>query len=202
MTTQPPLDRSRLLELVELVGALASGSAALFPTDTLPALACRPLQAHQLWTLKRRPADRPLILMGADPEELLAALAVPIRADWRAMALRHWPGALTLVLPAQGPVAQALHPGGRSLGLRVPSCPAALALLQLTGPLATTSANVSGEPACLTAEESARAFPAVPLLGPLPWPAAAGQGSTVLAWGEDGGWQVLRPGAVMPGSEA
>lgn len=198
MTPPPALDQGRLLKAGDLAEALAAGSAAVFPTDTLPALACRPLEAHQLWTLKNRPADRPLILMGADPEDLLAALALPIRPPWRDMALRHWPGALTLVLPAQGPIAQALHPGGRSLGLRVPACPSALAVLRLTGPLATTSANASGEPACLTAEEAARAFPSLPLLGPLPWPAAAGLGSTVLAWGEEDGWQVLRAGAVMP----
>jgi L-threonylcarbamoyladenylate synthase len=198
MTVPPSFDQGLVLEAADLAGSLAAGSAALFPTDTLPALACRPLNAPLLWTLKNRPADRPLILMGADPEELLAALTVPIRPQWREMALGHWPGALTLVLPAEGPIAQALHPGGRSLGLRVPACPSARALLRLTGPLATTSANASGEPACLTAEEAARAFPTLPLLGPLPWPAAAGLGSTVLAWREGDGWQVLRPGAVMP----
>ena len=74
----------------------------------------------------------------------------------------------------------------------------ALALLELSGPLATTSANVSGQPPATTAEEAARQFADVPLLGPMPWPEAGGMASTVLAWREGGGWQVLRAGALLP----
>ena len=118
------------------------------------------------------------------------------------MAEQGWPGALTLVLPAQGATLQALHPGGTSLGLRVPACPRAQELLRCSGPLATTSANPSGKPAAATAEDAARMFPELALLGPLPWPQEGGQASTVLAWNpseeEPGGWQVLRAGALLP----
>ena len=118
------------------------------------------------------------------------------------MAEQGWPGALTLVLPAQGATLQALHPGGTSLGLRVPACPRAQALLRCSGPLATTSANPSGKPAAATAEDAARMFPELALLGPLPWPQGGGQASTVLAWNPSeavpGGWQVLRAGALLP----
>mgnify|MGYP002630042770 FL=1 len=182
----------------ELAAHLLGGSAALFPTDTLPALASCPSQAHQLWALKHRPAEKPLILMAANAEALLGSIGRPARAEWLAMAAWAWPGAVTLVLPAIGPVAEALNPGGGSLGLRLPACPQALALLELSGPLATTSANVSGQPPATTAEEAARQFAAVPLLGPMPWPEAGGMASTVLAWREGGGWQVLRAGALLP----
>lgn len=199
MSSPSPPPASRLLDAAALAQALAGGSAAIFPTDTLPALASRPSEAPQLWRLKNRPADKPMILMAADPTPLFAALCLPVLPEWERLAERHWPGALTLVLPARGAVAEALHPGGGTLGLRVPACPLALSLLRLTGPLATTSANPSGAPSCLTPEEASAAFPSVPLLGPLPWPTAAGQGSTVLAWtGDDGRWQVLRSGAVLP----
>ena len=181
-----------------LADQLQRGSAALFPTDTLPALAACPNQAHQLWTLKQRPPDKPLILMAASSELLLAALGLPLQPAWLEMAAWAWPGAVTLVLPATGPVAAALNPGGASLGLRLPASPEALALLQLSGPLATTSANLSGCPAATTAEQAAQQFPQVPRLAPLPWPMAGGQASTVLAWGETGQWQVLRAGALLP----
>jgi L-threonylcarbamoyladenylate synthase len=186
------------LEAPALAAWLQRDGAALFPTDTLPALAACPSAADQLWTLKRRPADKPLILMAASSEALLASLGTPLHPEWLEMAAWAWPGAVTLVLPASGPVAEALHPGGRSLGLRLPACPEALALLECSGPLATTSANRSGEPAATTADEAARQFPDVPRLAPVPWPAAAGVASTVIAWRQEGGWRLLRAGAQLP----
>ena len=187
----------------ELSDRLQAGTAALFPTDTVPALAARPEAAAQLWQLKQRPARKPMILMGADPEALFAALGLPIELAWRAMAERCWPGAVTLVLPARGPLARALHGEGSSLGLRIPACPRALELLRRSGPLATTSANRSSEPPCRTAAEAAALFPHLPLLGPVPWPEGSGQPSTVLAWmgaaegrpdGEGGVGEFLKPG--------
>lgn len=166
----------------DLAEWLRAGGAALFPTDTVPALAARPQAVAQLWHLKQRPARKPMILMGADAEALFAALELSIAPEWRAMAERCWPGAVTLVLPARGPLAQALHSEGSSLGLRIPACPLALELLRRSGPLATTSANRSSEPPCRTAAEAATQFPALALLGPVPWPGGSGQPSTVLAW--------------------
>ena len=182
----------------ELAARLQAGAPGLFPTDTLPALAASPGQASLLWSLKQRPADKPLILMAATAEALLEATGMPPRPEWLAMAAWAWPGPVTLVLPANGPVASALNPGGDSLGLRLPACAEAQALLRLSGPLATTSANLSGRPAATTAEQATLQFPGVPLLAPLPWPVAGGQASTVVAWRESGGWQVLRAGALLP----
>jgi L-threonylcarbamoyladenylate synthase len=189
----------RLLGPAPLAAWLSSGQAALFPTDTVPALAARPEHASALWALKQRSLQKPLIVMGADWTQLQPLLGLPWQSDWLAMAETAWPGAVTLVLPAVGPTVEALHPGGSSLGLRVPACDAARELLALSGPLATTSANASGQPAATTALEAAAAFPALPLLAPVPWPVAQGTASTVLAWRpEPAGWQLLRRGAVLP----
>lgn len=185
------------LQARELARSLRSGSAALFPTDTLPALAAAPANASQIWRLKQRPQDKPLILMAADRSQLQQALGQPWQPEWLEAAEVVWPGAVTLVLPASGPWAEALHPGGNSLGLRIPACEPARELLRLSGPLATTSANRSGEPAASSADQAAALFPTVPLLAPLPWPEAAGQASTVLAWSPRG-WRVLRSGASLP----
>ena len=184
----------------ELAERLAAGEAVLFPTDTLPALAARPEAAGLLWELKARPADKPLILMGADLSQLVELLGVPWQQPWLEQARRCWPGAVTLILPISGVITAQLHPGGSSLGLRVPACPPAQELLRRSGPLATTSANRSGQPAATTAAEAAEQFPDLALLEPLPWPAGSGQASTVLAWhgdgqGSAGPWAVLRPGA-------
>jgi L-threonylcarbamoyladenylate synthase len=182
----------------ELAARLQAGEAAILPTDTLPALASRPEAANLLWELKERPRHKPVILMAARGDTLLQCLGRAIEPAWQHMADRYWPGALTLVLPAQGTWLEQLNPGGTTLGLRLPACQAALELLALSGPLATTSANRSGEPACLDHREAAERFPHVGQLGPVPWPAPSGQGSTVIEWMPKGGWKLLRAGAVMP----
>jgi L-threonylcarbamoyladenylate synthase len=192
---------AQVCSAAELSVRLAAGEPALFPTDTLPALAAIPAAAADLWRLKRRPADKPLILMGADLDQLLGWLGVAWDEPWLAQARQCWPGATTLVLPIPGPTTAALHPGGTSLGLRVPACPEAVELLRRSGPLATTSANRSGEPAACNADQAAALFPELPLLGPLPWPSGSGQASTVLAWTASSAtagaaaWRVLRAGA-------
>ena len=187
-----------ILEGPELARRLSTGSAAVIPTDTLPGLAMHPEWADRLWTIKQRPADKPLILMGSSALELIALCEEPCRDEAMTMALDHWPGALTLVLPSMAPVVARLNPGGSSLGLRVPDSPVTRSLLSLTGPLATTSANRSGEPSCESASEAAVVFPDLPQLGPQPWPRLSGQASTVLAWDGPGRWRLLRRGAVMP----
>lgn len=199
MTLPTPLSCSSS----ELAARLRQGEAAIFPTDTLPALAAAPQHADQLWRLKQRPLDKPVILMGADAEELFALLGVTIEPAWRHLAARHWPGALTLVLPSQGTLTEQLNPAGNSLGLRIPACKVALELLELSGPLATTSANASGEPPCINPEQASARFPGVAQLAPLPWPEPSGEASTVVRWrseatGDTSRWQVLRAGAVMP----
>jgi L-threonylcarbamoyladenylate synthase len=186
-----------VLDPAALAARLKVGVAALFPTDTLVALAALPDHAGQIWQLKQRPPDKPLILMGADLAQLQQVVGVQWPPQALDLAQRHWPGALTLVLPATGELVEQLNPGGSSVGLRVPACAMAQAVLRLSGPLATTSANRSGQPAATTAAEAAACFGAqgVPLLGPEPWPAPSGQASTVVAW-QDGSWQVLRAGSV------
>ena len=189
---------STALAATQLAQRLRQGEAAIFPTDTLPALASLPEHAGQLWALKQRPQHKPVILMAASGPELWRWLEVDPLPAWLELADRYWPGALTLVLPAASRLVEPLHPGGNSIGVRVPACEQALALLQLSGPLATTSANRSGEAPCLSPEQAAQRFPEVPQLGPAPWPQPSGQASTVLRWLETGSWEVLRQGAVVP----
>ena len=185
-----------------LLEILETGKPVAFPTDTLPALAIKPQYAQRLWQLKQRPAHKPLILMAAEVDQLIAVLMIPPPPGWQALVDKGWPGALTLVLPAAGPLQEGLNPGGSSLGLRIPACPMALQLLRCTGPLATTSANYSGEPACTSPEQISRLFPELPLLAPLPWPSGSGKASTVVAWQAENGsgvcsWNVVRQGSLQ-----
>lgn len=175
----------------ELLECLSRDEPVLIPTDTVPALAISPSAAALIWTLKQRPAHKPLILMGADQAQLENAAGIPWLREWLLEAERVWPGPVTLVLPLSGPLREALNPGGESLGLRVPKCATTQNLLRHSGPLATTSVNRSGESPALAADEANSIFPELAMLGPLPWPKGSGVPSEVRAWQQDR-WTVLR----------
>ncbi|WP_320675136.1 L-threonylcarbamoyladenylate synthase [Prochlorococcus sp. MIT 1341] len=189
---------SCVLDQKSLALKIAEGVPALLPTDTLPALAVSPNKASKLWEIKRRPLDKPLILMGATPQDLFEYVYECALNDALKMAEIYWPGPLTLVLPASGEIVEALNPGSLSIGLRVPACLLTTSLLARTGPLATTSANLAGNKPTKNSEEASAVFPDLPLLGPIPWPSSSGLASTVLKWEQDSSWKVLRRGQVNP----
>jgi L-threonylcarbamoyladenylate synthase len=183
---------------------------ASFPTDTVPALAARPDQGDRIYAAKERPADKPLILMGATLDDLLPYVSGTEEeiAIWRQMAAQYWPGALTLVLPASDRVPPQMNPQKTgTLGIRVPDHALARHILAHTGPLATTSVNRSGQPALEDMRDIAAQFPELRLLsqtaiadlktelGNFPL-TASGVPSTVIRWHPDG-WEVLRQGSVQ-----
>ncbi len=127
------------------VAALRRGAVIAFPTDTvfgLAALASDPEAVRRIAVIKGRPPEQPLILMAAGPEEM--APFAELGTIGIGLAGRFWPGPLTLIVPARPPAAPL--GGGRTVGVRVPAHPLALALLSAAGPLATTSANLHGRP--------------------------------------------------------
>ncbi|MFK8183999.1 MAG: L-threonylcarbamoyladenylate synthase [Phormidesmis sp.] len=185
-----------------MVEKLASDPVLVsFPTDTVPALATRPEHADLIYAAKQRSPDKPLILMGASLTDLLPYVSGDAVAltTWQQTVNQHWPGQLTLVLPSSEQTPSSLNPlGTGTLGIRVPNHPIALALLAQTGPLATTSANVSGQPPLTDPETIARTFPNVFTLPPNAFTAQPNSGtpSTVVKWtGQD--WQVLRQGQIQ-----
>lgn len=198
------------VSLEVLVEQARNGQALVsFPTDTVPALAARPDQGMRIYAAKERPADKPLILMGATLADLLPYV-VGAEADmleWRRVTERYWPGALTLVLPASDRVPAAMNPQQTgTVGIRVPAHPLARHVLAQTGPLATTSINRSGQPPLTMRADIASHFPEVLVLSDAAIaaihnvlgddePPVSGVPSTVLHW-QSPTWKVLRQGAV------
>lgn len=192
-----------LVNFETCLATVQAGEVVSFPTDTVPALACLPDQAERIYALKQRSLDKPLILMGGEIEQLWPYLAgsPEERRKWQQLMEQHWPGALTLVLPASERLPQAMNPQNpTTLGVRIPDCAIARELLRQSGPLATTSANRSGEAALLEMGAIAQAFPGVAVFQPEPAVVASGQPSTVVRWSE-GHWEVLRQGAIHLGAE-
>ena len=180
----------------DLSSKLKNGSLALFPTDTLPALCSYPKFSKKIWTIKKRPLNKPLILMGGCLEDLFKLVHPCAKEDGLKLAKIYWPGALTIVMPTIGNFAENLNENSNSIGFRVPALKLARELLIQTGPLATTSANISGESPAKDALEASIQFPGIPMLAPLPWPNSSGIASTVVSW-ENGKWNLLRPGSVV-----
>lgn len=202
------------VSLRELVAQACSGEHLVsFPTDTVPALGSRPDRADRIFAAKQRDPAKPLILMAATTAELWAyVMGSPAeRQLWQQVAERYLPGALTLVLPASDRVPPTMNPTQpTTIGVRVPNHAVAIAILARTGPLATSSANLSGQPALQTMAEIVAAFPRVFTLSPhenedttVPNISAPTTGvpSTVIRW-TGSGWDILRQGAVRFGEEA
>ncbi len=143
--------------------ALAGGAVVAVPTDTVYGLAVDPHlpdAVDRLFTVKGRPADVPLPLLVAGPEQV-ELVAAPLDAAAAALAERFWPGPLTLVVPRRRGFSADL--GGppsarRTVGVRRPDHPVVAALCGMLGPLAVTSANLHGESPATTAAQVAVAF--------------------------------------------
>ena len=73
----------------------------------------------------------------------------------------------------------------------------AQSLLRVTGPLLTSSANISGFKGSTTAEGIALDFPSVKILGPIPWVKSSGEASTIISWNKSGDWRLIREGQVL-----
>lgn len=151
-------DRGVLREASEL---LRAGGLVAFPTETvygLGAHALDPAAVRRIYDVKGRPAANPLIVHVAG-----AAAARALAAEWtstaEALAIAFWPGPLTLVVRKASSVPDITTAGQDSVGLRVPSHPVALALLDLAGiPVAAPSANLSTQLSPTTARHVERAL--------------------------------------------
>jgi L-threonylcarbamoyladenylate synthase len=142
-------------EIEKGVKILHKGGVVAFPTDTVYGLgadAFNSTAVEKIYEIKNRPKHQKLPLLIADVGSL-TTLAKPIPEIARFLARRFWPGGLTLVLP-KADTLPAYLASGPSIAVRVPDHPVCLALIQqLESPIIGTSANISGQPAALTAEE-------------------------------------------------
>ncbi len=133
---------------------LRSGWPVAFPTETVYGLgadALNPVAVRAIFRAKGRPADDPLIVHVADPDHV-QALAQEIPPLARRLIERFWPGPLTLVLRRSPDVPPEVSGGLRTIAVRMPAHPVALALIRDAGmPLAAPSANLSGRPSPTTA---------------------------------------------------
>lgn len=171
-----------------------------FPTDTLPALAVKPSHSELIFELKQRSYEKPLILMVSRVDEIWQYVkGTPEELTiWQKIANQYLPGGLTMVLPASSLIPPTMNPlNPNSIGVRVPNSSIAQEILQKTGGMATTSANLSGEEALTDMSTIAQKFPSVHVLDyDDNQMKNSGVASTVIKWtGEN--WQTLRQGKII-----
>lgn len=142
----PATDPEALPRAAEL---LRSGELVAFPTETVYGLGGCVFNAEaiaRIFAVKGRPADNPLIVHIAAPEQA-AQVAAELPPTYWLLAEHFFPGPLTVVLRRHPAVPPIVSGGLDTVALRMPRHPIALELIRLTGePLAAPSANRSGRP--------------------------------------------------------
>jgi len=142
--------------IAEAVRVLRAHGLVAFPTDTVYGVGACAFDAQaveRLYIAKGRPAGKAIAVLLGRPEEIdLVAEEVPPLA--RRLAARFWPGPLTLVLARRAFLPDVLTSGRSTVAVRVPGHALARALIDaLAAPLAASSANLSGQPDPVSAEE-------------------------------------------------
>ncbi len=135
--------------------AIAAGEVIVLPTDTVYGVGADPLSpaaVQRLLDAKRRGRDMPPPILVAEVEMVKSLAEVSLRVE--ILAREFWPGPLTLVLKAHDSLRMDLGDRGETIAVRVPDHEFTRELLRRTGPLAVSSANVSGSEAALTIEEA------------------------------------------------
>jgi len=136
------------------VSILRAGGLVAFPTDTvygLGALAFDNCAVESIYAAKGRSSEKAIpVLLGGVEDLQKVAVTVPEMA--LKLAASFWPGPLTLVVPKHPNLPQAIS-AGPTVAVRVPRHTLARELLQVAGPLAVTSANLSEQPSPVTAEQ-------------------------------------------------
>jgi len=133
---------------------LKEGKLVAFPTDTVygvGALAFDGKAVESIYAAKDRPVEKAIPVLIGDSEDLeMVGAEIPHSAH--RLASRFWPGPLTILVPRRAELPESVS-ATSTVGVRVPDHEVARALLRAAGPMAVTSANISGAQSPVTAEE-------------------------------------------------
>lgn len=136
------------------LAVLNAGGLVAFPTDTVYGLAARvdnPAGIDRLYEAKSRSGSKAIAVLVGEVDQL-AILTPGLTTGAERLASRFWPGALTLVVPKHPNLPANLSPMP-TVGVRMPNHAFARALMRVTGPLSTSSANISGDTNTVTAHQ-------------------------------------------------
>ena len=187
----------QVINLKSAFEKLNDGLPIIFQTDTLPAIGCLPKFSEIIYKTKKRDKKKPLILMGSEIIQLQEFVHQSALEDYKIVSSKYWPGALTMVIPISERKKSIATSDNFTIGLRIPNSVMAKNLINETGPLLTSSANISGMESPTTAVDASNNLPNIDILGPVPWPKCSGDASTIISWVNHGNWKLIRKGKVL-----
>lgn len=142
-------------EMIETIAnEISRGGVVILPTDTIYGLHCdarNETAVARIFDIKKRERRKPLIVLAADIDQV-RAMGVRIDPALEGLLQSIWPAPFTAILPLGEPVAASA--GERSLAVRIPRTEWLRGLIRRAGPIASTSVNVSGEPAMYTMDSA------------------------------------------------
>jgi L-threonylcarbamoyladenylate synthase len=177
---------------------IASGGTLVFPTDTVYGIGCAPENeraVEAIFSAKHRPPTKPLAIHLAHSEDA-SAYAARLTDGARAIIERFWPGPVTIIVERNPLRCASAARTGSTIALRRPDDAACASILAATGPLAATSANLSGAAAFTGAEIDLKGLPEADL-AIIAGPTKERRESTVLDCSTDV-VRVVRAGALEP----
>ena len=179
---------------------IKTGQVLGMPTDTFYGLAADPFNlraVERVYEIKSRSRHKPLSLLIESEEQAEMLARDPLPDNFYILARKFWPGPLTIIVPAASRLPLKVTANTGNIAIRIPEAKIPLQVIRAAGvPITATSANLSGESECTTAgavrEQLHERIPIIVDGGPSPRQVA----STIVDLSEDGGWRLLREGAV------
>ena len=150
--------RNRIEKAVKV---LREGGLVVIPTETVYGICADPFNREavdRIYKLKERDERKPLQLLIHD-KGTAAKLATGLNRNTNKFLDENWPGPLTVILKKKRTVPNYITGGLKSVGLRVPDHPVALEIIRRFGPVAATSANISGKDPAITVAQAKKNLP-------------------------------------------
>jgi L-threonylcarbamoyladenylate synthase len=148
------LHEQNIAALGKAIQIINSGGIVAFPTDTVYGIgtgAFDSLGIQKLFEIKKRDENKAIAILLADLPQLPLVCSSPVKYA-ELLGAAFWPGALTLIVPKHPSVPEIISPLP-TIGVRIPDHAFAQALIRTCGPLAVTSANISGQPSTTNAQD-------------------------------------------------
>jgi L-threonylcarbamoyladenylate synthase len=144
----------------EVSEILQNGGIGIIPTDTIYGISASAFSrtaVSRIYRAKKRRSNSPFIVLVSSINDL-KKFDIGLDQNEERFLRRYWPGKVSVILPCSSKKFSYLHRGTRSVAFRMPQYPVLRNLMRATGPLVSSSANITGKPSATTIKEASSYF--------------------------------------------